>query len=155
MRIVVAALALITVWGGCGSGIAIAQSLDLQERCGVQAGKAFRQWKSEDEQESRRLNSPNTQILSADYQSHYNTQLNRCLMTVQMTRMDGSNTKWLSDANENRIYAFYLWMPDPKGVKKYWEVRPFSCELTPSIREKRLCSSEDEYNEFVATYMEQ
>ncbi len=111
MRIVVAALALITVWGGCGSGIAIAQSLDLQERCGVQAGKAFRQWKSEDEQESRRLNSPNTQILSADYQSHYNTQLNRCLMTVQMTRME--------------------------------------------IREKRLCSSEDEYNEFVATYMEQ
>jgi hypothetical protein len=56
---------------------------------------------------------------------------------------------------ENRTYAGYIWMPDPNKVKKYWEMPPIRCELTPSANEKRLCNSEDEYNRFVATYMEQ
>jgi hypothetical protein len=59
------------------------------------------------------------------------------------------------DAYENREYASYFWIPDPRGVKKYWEMPPNSCELTPSIREKRFCTSEEEYDEFVAGYMEQ
>jgi len=76
-------------------------------------------------------------------------------MTMLATMGNGSTNKWLVDAYKNRLYAFYLWMPDPKRVKKYWEMRPISCELTPPVREKRLCSSEDEYDTFVATYMEQ
>jgi hypothetical protein len=163
MRILIAALALI-LWVAFGLAQAIAQNpsdkerrenLDLQERCGVQAEKVFERWKTEDEQVSQRLILPTLKTLSADYQSHYNTTLHRCFMTILTTMENGSTNKWLIDAFENRLFAFYLWMPDPKGAKKYWEVRPLSCELTPSIREKHLCSSEDEYEEFVAAYMSQ
>ena len=56
------------------------------------------------------------------------------------------------DAFEQRTYASYFWAAD--AVKKYWEVPPKVCELIPSFREKRSCSSDDEFEEFVATYME-
>ena len=162
MRILVVALALV-LWVAFGLEEAIAQNpsdkesrenLDLQERCGTQAEKVFKQWKSEDEQEAKRLNLPALNTVSSDYQSHYNATLSRCFMTMLATMGNGSTNKWLVDAYENRLYAFYLWMPDPKRVKKYWEMRPISCELTPSVREKRLCSSEDEYDTFVAAYMD-
>jgi hypothetical protein len=132
------------------------ENLDLQERCGTQAQKVFKQWQAENEAEGKRWKLPsNMQTVSADYQSHYNAPLNRCFMTVLDTMSNGSTSKWLIDAFESRQYAFYFWIPDPKGVKQYWEMRPVSCELTPSVREKRFCNSEDEYDEYVATYMEQ
>jgi hypothetical protein len=152
MRILVVALALV-LWVAFGLEEAIAQNpsdkesrenLDLQERCGTQAEKVFKQWKSEDEQEAKRLNLPALNTVSSDYQSHYNATLSRCFMTMLATMGNGSTNKWLVDAYENRL-------PDPKRVKKYWEMRPISCELTP-VREKRLCSSEDEYDTFVATF---
>jgi hypothetical protein len=63
-----------------------------------------------------------------------------------------STSAYLMDANERRQYAFYLWMT--KKDKKYWEVPPLSCELTPSLKEKKSCASREEFDEFVANYME-
>jgi hypothetical protein len=57
----------------------------------------------------------------------------------------------LYDAAERRVYAAYLWI---SGTKKYWEVPPSQCELTPSYTEKRFCKTEDEFNAFIAEYME-
>jgi len=79
MRILIVALPLV-LWVAFGLE-AIAQNpsdkesrenLDLQERCGTQAEKVFKQWKSEDEQEAKRLNLPALNTVSSDYQSHYN-----------------------------------------------------------------------------------
>jgi hypothetical protein len=154
MRILIEALALI-LWVAFGLEEAIAQStsdkarrenLDLQERCATQAQKVFKQWKSEYDKESEDQRYADYVITSADYQSHYNAKLNRCFIAVEDSMADGSTHKWLADAYENRPYASY-WT-------KYLEMRPRSCELTPSVREKHFCNSEEEYNEFVATYME-
>ena len=76
-------------------------------------------------------------------------------MLVETTNMAGSQSDtsaYLMDANERRQYAFYLWIS--KKDKKYWEVPPISCELTPSLREKKVCTSREEFDAFVADYME-
>jgi hypothetical protein len=56
------------------------------------------------------------------------------------------------DANERRQYATYLWIS--RQDKKYWEVPPTTCELTPSLREKKFCTSREEFDAFIASYME-
>jgi hypothetical protein len=38
---------------------------------------------------------------------------------------------------------------------KYWEVKPSSCELTPTLREKSYCSTREEFDAFVALYLEE
>jgi hypothetical protein len=62
-------------------------------------------------------------------------------------------TVYLTDAYERRIYANYQWISRPN--KKYWEVPPSTCELIPSLKEKRHCNSREEFDAFVADYMEE
>jgi hypothetical protein len=50
------------------------------------------------------------------------------------------------------MYGVYLWKTHE--TKKYWEVPPVSCELTPSLSVKKFCSSREEFDAFVAEYME-
>lgn len=129
-----------------------AQSLDQQERCGQQARRAFQEIQAEARISNQRFGSAE---ISSDYQSHYNTKSGKCLMLVEITNMFGgqSNTSaYLMDANERRNYASYLWIS--RKDKKYWEVPPTSCELTPSLRDKKLCTSREEFDAFVAGYME-
>ena len=64
-----------------------------------------------------------------------------------------SNSRLLMDAFERRVYAYYLWIS--KEGKKFWEVGPADCELTPSLRETKYCNSEEEFKDFVANYMEE
>ena len=59
---------------------ACAQTLDDQERCATQAEKAFQTWKREDRAEGERVGSS---LVFADYSSHYNTKLQKCLMLVE------------------------------------------------------------------------
>ena len=95
------------------------------------------------------------QTLSLDYESHYNTKINRCLILVTRMYSFGGKTstsKNLYDAFERREYAEYLWTS--RADKKYWEVPPLSCQLAPSHGETKYCKSEDEFNAFVAEYME-
>jgi len=95
--------------------------------------------------------------MSADYQSHYNTKLGKCLMLVETTDMlfgsQFTTTAYVMDANERRQYATYGWTS--RQGKKYWEVPPTTCELTPSLRDKRFCSSREEFDAFAASYMEE
>lgn len=130
-----------------------AQTLDQQERCAQQARRAFQELDSKDRIEGKQLGMTRT---SGDYQSHYNTKLGKCLMLVETTDMFGSSpstTAYVMDANERRVYATFVWM-NLQG-KKYWEVPPTTCELTPSLREKKLCATREEFDAFISSYMEQ
>ena len=122
---------------------ASAQSLDNQERCSLQAKKEYDLWKAD----QIRL-----QLISSEYQSHFNTKISKCLMLLTADYVGGSNLKFLEDSFERRIYAMYYW--SPSSTKKYWEVPPSICELTPSTLGKKNCSSVDEFDSFVATYLE-
>jgi hypothetical protein len=61
--------------------------------------------------------------------------------------------KHLTDPFDQRVYAAYAWKAD--AVKKYWEVPPVICELIPSHSEKRNCTSDEEFEAFVAPYLEE
>jgi hypothetical protein len=104
------------------------------------------------------LEQANTQSLSlttSDYQSHYNTKLGKCLILVDYIYQTGNpiwTAAFLMDAFERKMYAVYLWKTHE--TKKYWEVPPVSCELTPSLSAKKFCSSREEFDAFVAGYME-
>jgi hypothetical protein len=121
------------------SGQAWAQTLQQQEMCAKQAKEYF-----ED------------QIRDGDYQSHYNTKLGKCLVLIHQTLSPGAGVgvqiiRQLSDAYERYIYADYFWM-SVQG-KKYWEVKPMVCELTPTLAEKRLCENDDEFKALISPFM--
>ncbi len=135
--------------------IARAQSLDQQERCAQQAKRAYAELDAQNGTETQKMGLETVHI-SGDYQSHYNVKLGKCLMLVERSDMLGSQsitTAYVMDANERRQYATYVWMS--REGKKYWEVPPMACELTPSLREKRFCKTREEFDEFAAPYMEE
>ena len=129
---------------------AYAQPLDLQATCAAQARKAFnefeREWKTDPGGKAFKT-------LSTDYQSHYNTKLKKCLMLITMMGNQSQASVYLSDAYERRIYASYLGFSHE--IKEYWEVPPITCELIPSLPEKKHCNSSEEFDAFVAEYMEE
>jgi hypothetical protein len=148
------ALAIILIAIASGS-IARAQSLDQQERCAQQAKGAYAETEAEFEAYNR-AQTQKTVRVSGDYQSHYNVKLGKCLMLVETRNMIGSQFTTLAyvrDPNERRQYATYVWIS--REGKKYWEVPPVDCELTPSLHEKRFCKTREEFDEFVAPYMEE
>jgi hypothetical protein len=130
------------------------QTLDDQERCASQARKAF-DWENESKK------SPGAKLMhtvSSDYESHFNTKMKKCLILIQsvttIPSLDGnsSNTVTLMDAYERHVYAYYLWTSSP--TKKYWEVKPMSCELIPAVQPKKNCADREEFDAFVAGYLE-
>ncbi len=136
---------------------ALSQSLDLQERCAAEAGNAFRQLEGEN---SAKYN-PSTLIQKAiaDFQSHYNTSLNRCLLLINRVSVlplatnlsNQQRQSVLVDANERRYYATYLETQLAVETKPKIE----RCELRPTMRSKTVCSTRGEFDAFVATYLEQ
>ena len=148
------ALAIILIAIAFGS-IARAQSLDQQEQCAQQAKRLYTEINVETRAEMQKM-ATKTTIVSAGYQSHYNVKSGKCLMLIERNDMLGSQfttTVHLMDANERRHYGIYVWMS--REEKKYWDVPPMSCQLTPSLREKRFCKTREEFDEFVTPYMEE
>jgi hypothetical protein len=83
--------------------------------------------------------------MHADYQSHYNTKLGKCLMLVKV--LDERLTHaFVIDANERREYAWF-------SAKIRGGV--LSCDLMPSLRETRNCNSREEFDAFITSYMEE
>jgi hypothetical protein len=148
------ALAITLIAIAFGS-IARAQSLDQQERCAQQAKRAYAELDAQNGAETQKIGLKTVHI-SGDYQSHYNVKLGKCLMLVERSDMLGAQsitTTYVMDANERRQYATYVWMS--RDGKKYWEVPPMACELTPSLRERRFCKTREEFDEFAAPYTEE
>jgi len=121
--------------------LAHSQSLNFDAMCKAQAEKEFRK---------------NWNEKGASYQNHYNTKLKKCLMLIETLGQVGdqpSISKTLLDAYEGRVYATFYFVADK--VKKYWEVPPKECTLVPSFSNKRYCTTEEEFEEFVAQYLEE
>ena len=132
---------------------AYAQPLDLQATCAAQARKAFNEWEREWKNDPEVKAGKTWKTFSTDYQSHYNTKLKKCLMLITMMGNQSQTSVYLSDAYERRIYASYLWFAHE--TKKDWEVPPITCELVPPLRQKKHCTSREEFDAFVADYMEE
>lgn len=125
-----------------------AESLQLQQKCAEQAMTLFHALGYKDSH----LN-----FNSDLYQSHYNPKLGKCFVEITSTDLSTSPgteaiNRVLFDAVERRVYAEYGWMSSK--TKKYWEVPPWNCRLTPSSANEQPCKSEDEYKAFVAKYIE-
>ena len=126
------------------------QTPDDQERCAAQARKAFQEW----ENELKKV--PSVETLSSDYESHYNTKIRKCLIVISglstLASGKGSVTTsvTLMDAYERYVYANYIGISSP--TKK--EVPPLDCELIPTFPKKKICANRDEFDAFVAGYME-
>jgi hypothetical protein len=121
---------------------ASAQSLEQQGICAKQAKIALQEY-----EDAIKKASPNTRQHS-DYQSHYNTKLNKCLIKIESTFFDSGHittSALLMDAFEQRVYASYIWASPQVN----------SCDLVPNSQDKRTCSSKDEFDAFVAKYMEE
>ena len=145
------ALVVLGVLSSCT--FATAQTLDLQAMCATQARKTFQELEYEFKSDSA---GKMFATVSNDYQNHYNTKIKKCLMLTEATRMLGnqsSTSVTLLDAFERRTYASYLWIA--RENKKYWEVPPMACELSASNRLKKNCTSREEFDAFVAEYMEE
>ena len=135
------------------SPVTRSQPLEHQAMCAAGAEKAFRQYFNEDKVESEKLGM---KTISHDYQSHYNTKIQKCLILTEKTYVFGSLTGTsinLWDAYERRQYATWLWTSHE--TKKYWDVPPLACEIAPNYREKKNCTTRDEFDVFVAQYMEE
>jgi len=133
--------------------LARSQSIDLQEKCASQAQIAYQESRREGREQSTRLGVLFTG--SSAYRSHYNVKLQKCLMLIDQTQDLGdqmSTGATLTDANERHVYAVYIWIGQEN--KKHREVPPIVCELIPSLADKRNCTSREEFDAFVAAYME-
>jgi hypothetical protein len=119
-----------------------AQSLEQQAMCAKQAKVAFQDWVDDSKK-----GSPNL-LQHSEYQSHYNTKLTKCFIAIETMIFGGKSTTrgWtLMDAFEQRVYAQYIWtFPDEP-----------SCDLIPTSQTQTHCSSKDEFDAFVAKYMEE
>ena len=117
--------------------------LDLQEKCARQAKAVFESqgWKKND---------------LAGYTNHYNMKANKCFMEVTNQDIKQSRTstfRTVSDAFEGKTYAEYFWQSDKD--KKYWEVAPFLCRVTPLGGKQGYCKTTDEFDELIKQFMEQ
>ena len=133
------------------------QSLDLQERCATDARKTFRQL--ERENDAKYDAAALIQKAAGDFQSHYNSKINRCLLLINRAAViplsanlsNQQRQSFLVDANERRYYASYVETQLASDSKAKVE----RCELRPTMRYTTACTSRDEYDAFVATYLEQ
>jgi hypothetical protein len=132
------------------------ESLGVQERCAAEARKAFQEL--EDENRSKYNQSTVIQAGASDYQSHYNTKLDRCLILINRRSVlplatdlsDQQRQSVLIDANERRYYGNYV------ETQLAAETKPKidTCELMPGMRRKSVCTTRAEFDAFAATYLE-
>jgi hypothetical protein len=88
-------------------------NFDLQNKCALQAEKAVRQSKHENDDVAKKIGISNLVpgVLWSNYQSHYSPMLNKCFVVQEDHRENFGISKYLYDAYEQRIYATYSWTP--------------------------------------------
>ena len=114
------------------------QSLDQQATCAAQAKRAFQEYST----------------LGMIGRSHYNAKINRCLILTDNTYSHGnylSNHVNLWDALELRNYA--SWLSQTETPEDLVEV--VTCELTRNFKDKKNCTTREEFDAFIAEYMEE
>ena len=130
------------------------QSIDVQEKCASQAQMSYQESEREGREHSTRLGAFFTG--SSKYRSHYNTRLQKCLMLIDQTQTLGNRVSagaTLTDADARHVYAIYIWIS--RENKNHSEVPPIVCELIPPESDRRNCTSRNEFDAFVAVYMDE
>jgi len=94
------------------------------------------------------------EVFSSGYENHFNQKLNKCFMlvTVNSNGLDGSLffSKTLFDVNAGTQSSLGHWNKQvPRGVADY-SVKPFACGMLDEY-----CQTDEEFDAFVKTYMEQ
>jgi hypothetical protein len=90
------------------------------------------------------------QTLSFEWQNHYNTKIERCLiLTTRITSLGNvtQTTKKMYDAFERRNYGGYLLSSS--------SATPLFCELPSKDGQKLFCKSREEFEIIAAEYMQQ
>ena len=114
-------------------------SFDFKRQCAAEADRFFKFWN----------NDPNS---TSRYESHYNPSRKECFVLILDSDVSSNNQSenylelTLFDAVERRQYAYLF------NWKKPGEL-PI-CTLMPSESENKACDSHEEFNAFVANYME-
>jgi hypothetical protein len=122
------------------SVVARSQSLQEQSSCAKQAEKAYQDYIGGGAVAGFKL-------LSSDYESHYNSDLKRCLVLIDevfKTNEQTSSSTTLVDAFERHTFAQYM----VSGANR------LDCELAPALKKSTSCSSRAEFDAFVSEYMQ-
>jgi hypothetical protein len=116
-------------------------SLDNQEKCSKSAASIFK----DDWQDSGSLTD------SHDYKSHYNQNLNKCFIQETTYKVEANgrriSSNYLIDTFERKEYGSFIRIANKEQAD--YEVKPTMCKMLDNY-----CKSEDEYESFVAQYME-
>jgi hypothetical protein len=149
-RLTVLAIILIVVNGS----VARSQPSDFHARCATEAQKLFQE--AGHDANVNPLVSPIAPV-SRHYQSHYNTQLKKCLMLLEENQYVANQivtSATLIDTDDRYLYAFYLYVWRAEGEKGGLQNSPAMCELNPDLQTKIQCDGRREFDAFVARYME-
>ena len=139
-----AAAACLLAAGAVGSP-AQEPSPDPQAACAARAEAAFAELGRESRDVLERL-QVRFDIIAFDYQAHYSSKVERCLLLVRKTLAilrASSGTSYLIAADDRRMYALYI---DTDGEME-------TCTLIPSLAETTTCKDRGEFDAFVAGYM--
>ena len=114
--------------------------LSQQKVCAEEAHKAFSE-----------SYPPDKSATAQEFTSHYDTESRVCYILVHVARDAGLTVSYtVFDAVEGRSYASYIWVNPQK--KKFWEVSPAECMISPRGGEKIQCKDSDEFDALVDKY---
>lgn len=121
-------------------------TLQQQKMCAQQAKVSF------DEFDKAPTRGLKIMTISTSYTNHFDANTTTCYVEIfDSFSIDGGKTmttsKVISDAFEGRTYASYMWSSDT--VKKFWEVKPTLCTVTPRNQDEIICQSEAEFDSLV------
>ena len=127
---------------------------DSEEGCARQAETVFRERGYSKDITRPKGDTSGSNDVIANFESHYNTVLNKCFMLLEIfgvgTNNAGFQIRSLLDAYGGRTYAEFAWGPTESS--KSAEVRPY-CRLMTSRDDQSNCHSEAEFNTFVDGYI--
>ncbi len=119
----------------------------LEDKCEFRADIAFREWFELRKAEAEFWDE-DVENLTADYHGYYSGRLHHCLMLVEESASSKRGLERVSfvvDITEQREYAYYL--ADNNAV--------VICELKPAFNHEIFCKNRDEFDDFVAAYMDE
>jgi hypothetical protein len=121
--------------------------LELSGRCAMQSEKTFQALGYR--RDGVQPPGSNTGPEGVTLENHYNQRLNKCFMLIVQAGYTKKfyEQRFLLDAFEGRAYGDYF----RNGSGQEAQV---VCTLTPIGEPQRHCRSEEEFNAFVATYMQ-
>jgi hypothetical protein len=115
------------------------RGFDFKRQCAAEAEGFFKFWN----------NDPKS---TARYESHYNPSRKQCFVVILDSNESSNNQSenylelTLFDAVERRQYGYWFKWKKPGELA--------ICTLMPGDGEPKACDSHEEFNEFIADYME-